>query len=205
MPDESLSSAKSRLAESAYNSPYSHAGAPGPHPNTDPYATLRGRALSTLEAMGFDPETMVERGVLWAEDQDPFGHDGFLGRQEYEDMIQARSVVPAIRRYDLDIRRQVKYPDSLIVAYRQDLIEPTRNHGTTILFSLKQQAIVAQVKGSVTYMNAATGRPIDIRTLGGGWARLYEGFTLKSQQAAALKAKWDSEHAKARSRAVSKI
>lgn len=226
MPDESLTGTKSRLAESAYNSPYSHAGAPGPHPNTDPYAALRGRALSTLEAMGFDPETMVERGVLWAEDQDPFGHvmqsqymhflgtcfhrvmesyDGFLGRQEYEDMIQARSVVPAIRRYDLDIRRQVKYPDSLIVAYRQDLIEPTRNHGTTILFSLKQQAIVAQVKGSVTYMNAATGRPIDIRTLGGGWARLYEGFTLKSQQAAALKAKWDSEHAKARSGAVSKI
>lgn len=226
MPDESLTGTKSRLAESAYNSPYSHAGAPGPHPNTDPYAALRGRALSTLEAMGFDPETMVERGVLWAEDQDPFGHvmqsqymhflgtcfhrvmesyDGFLGRQEYEDMIQARSVVPAIRRYDLDIRRQVKYPDSLIVAYRQDLIEPTRNHGTTILFSLKQQAIVAQVKGSVTYMNAATGRPIDIRTLGGGWARLYEGFTLKSQQAAALKAKWDGEHAKARSGAASKI
>jgi hypothetical protein len=134
MPDESLTETKSRLAESAYNSPYSHAGAPGPHPNTNPYAALRGRALSTLEAMGFDPETMVERGVLWAEDQDPFGHvmqsqymhflgtcfhrvmesyDGFLGRQEYEDMIQARSVVPAIRRYDLDIRRQVKYPDSV--------------------------------------------------------------------------------------------
>ncbi|KAF7528054.1 hypothetical protein G7054_g10246 [Neopestalotiopsis clavispora] len=179
MPDDSLSGTRSRLAESAYNSPYSHAGAPGPHPNTNPYAALRGRALSTLEAMGFDPETMVERGVLWAEDQDPFGH-----------VMQSQ---------------QVKYPDSLIVAYRQDLIEPTRNHGTTILFSLKQQAIVAQVKGSVTYMNAATGRPIDIRTLGGGWARLYEGFTLKSQQAAALKAKWDGEHAKARSGAVSKI
>lgn len=93
----------------------------------------------------------------------------------------------------------------LIVAYRQDLIEPTRNHGTTVLFSLKQQAVVAEVKGSVTYMNAATGRPIDIRTLGGGWSRLYEGFTSKSQQAAVLKAKWDGEHAKGRSRAASKI
>ncbi|ETS74344.1 hypothetical protein PFICI_14210 [Pestalotiopsis fici W106-1] len=169
---------------------------------------------------------MVERGVLWAEDQDPFGHvmqsqymhflgtcfhrvmesyDEFLSQQEYDDMIHAKSVVPAIRKYDLDIRRQVKYPASLIVAYRQDLIEPTRNHGTTILFSLNQQAIVAEVKGSFTYMNATTGRPINIHNLGGGWARLYEGFTIQSQQAAALKAKWETEHPKARSGAISKI
>ncbi|KAI1855504.1 hypothetical protein JX266_000369 [Neoarthrinium moseri] len=217
---------KSRLSESAYNSPYSRTGAPGPHPNVDPYALLRGRALSTLEAMGFDPETMVERGVLWAEDQDPFGHvtqsqymhfigtcfhrvmesyDEFLTEKEYDDMIKARSVIPAVRKYNLDIRRQVQYPDSLIVAYRQDRIEPTRNSGTTILFSLKQQAIVAEVKGSVTYMNAATGRPLDIRTLGGGWHKLYEGFTTKSHKAATLKAKWDNEHPKTRSSAQSKI
>ncbi|KAI1874379.1 hypothetical protein JX265_004587 [Neoarthrinium moseri] len=199
---------KSRLSESAYNSPYSRTGAPGPHPNVDPYALLRGRALSTLEAMGFDPETMVERGVLWAEDQDPFGHvtqsqymhfigtcfhrvmesyDEFLTEKEYDDMIKARSVIPAVRKYNLDIRRQVQYPDSLIVAYRQDLIEPTSN------------------SGSVTYMNAATGRPLDIRTLGGGWHKLYEGFTTKSHKAATLKAKWDNEHPKTRSSAQSKI
>ena len=124
----------SRLAESAYNSPYSHAGAPGPHPNTDPYANLRASALSTLVAMGYDPKTMVERGVVWAEDQDPFGHvmqsqymyflglcfhrvmesyDEFLSEQEYRDMILAKSVAPVIRKYELDIRRQVKYPDSV--------------------------------------------------------------------------------------------
>lgn len=126
--------AKSRLAESAYNSPYSHSGAPGPHPNTDPYAPLREKALSTLNAMGYDPETMVERGVLWAEDQDPFGHvmhaqymhflgtcfhrimesyAEFLSEEEYEDMITAKGTVPVIRKYELDIRRQVKYPDSV--------------------------------------------------------------------------------------------
>lgn len=142
MPDESPTATGSRLAESSYNSPYSHAGAPVPHPNTDPYAALRGRALSTLEAMGFDPKTMVERGVLWAEDQDPFGHvmqsqymhflgtcfhrvmesyDEFLSQQEYDDMIHAKSVVPAIRKYDLDIRRQVKYPDSVCLEARESL------------------------------------------------------------------------------------
>ena len=128
------SSKKSRLAESAYNSPYSHAGAPRTHPNTDPYAPLRASALSILEAMGYDPKTMVERGVLWAEDQDPFGHvmqsqfmhflgtsfhrvmesyDEYLDEQEYSNMITAKSVVPVVKKYELDIKRQVKYPDSV--------------------------------------------------------------------------------------------
>lgn len=84
--------------------------------------------------MGYDPDTMVERGVLCAEDQDPFGHvmqsqymhffgicfhramesyDEFLAGNEYEDIANARSVVPLVRKYDLDIRWQVKYPDSV--------------------------------------------------------------------------------------------
>ena len=123
-----------RLAESSYNSPYSRTGAPGPHPNSDPYAPLRRQALSTLEAMGFDPRLMVEHGVLWAEHQDPFGHvrqsqymqflgacfhrvmesyDEFLSEKEYEDMVHARSVIPVVRKYELSIRRQVKYPDAV--------------------------------------------------------------------------------------------
>jgi hypothetical protein len=239
-----------RLADSAYLSPYSHSGAPKPHPNTDPYAPLRASALSTLEALGYDPSTMVERGVVWAEDQDPFGHvmhsqymhflgtcfhrfmesyDEFLSEQEYDDMIHARTVVPVLRKYELDIRRQVKYPDSvcivlpmvnvlldlvpcrspyaarltmggfttwkqLIAAYRQDRVEPTRNSGTTSLFSLKQQAIVAQVIGSVTYMDVKTGRPTDIRKLGGGWPALYDGLANKSERAITLRKKWEAEH-----------
>ncbi|KAI8959259.1 hypothetical protein F5Y11DRAFT_333597 [Daldinia sp. FL1419] len=210
---------RSRLAESAYLSPYSSAGASGPHPNGDPYVPLRSQALSTLEAMGYDPNTMVERGVVWAEDQDPFGHvmhsqymhflgqcfhrvmesyDEFLSEEEYDGMINAKTVIPVLRRYNLDIRRQVKYPDSLIAAYRQDLIEPTRNTGTTSLFSLNQQAIVAEVKGSVTYMDVKTARPVDIRTLGGGWQALFEGFTKKSERSKALKEKWDTEHRKSK-------
>ncbi|KAJ4345352.1 uncharacterized protein N0V89_011482 [Didymosphaeria variabile] len=215
MEDNSWKPRPSHLAESAYNSPYARASAPTPHPNTDPYAPLRAKALATLEAMGYDPQTMVERGVFWAEDQDPFGHvmqsqymtflgacfhrvmesyDEFLNEKEYNDMIIAKTVIPVVRRYELDIRRQVKYPDSLIAAYREDIIEPTRNSGTTSLFSLKQQAIVAEVKGSATYMDVKTGRPVDIRTLGGGWAKLFEGFTEKAEHAQMLKKKWDSEH-----------
>ncbi|KKZ67037.1 hypothetical protein EMCG_07269 [[Emmonsia] crescens] len=227
MTDDNFASPTSaRLADSSYNSPYARTGAPCPHPNTDPYATLRGSALSTLEAMGFDPTTMIEHGILWADHQDPYGHvmqaqymaflgacfwrvmegyDEFLSKEELDGMVQAKTVMPVVRKYELDIRRQVKYPDVLIAAYRQERIEPTRNGGTSVLFSLKQQAIVAEVKGSTTYMDAKIARPVDIRTLGGNFPALYEGFTKKSERAKLLKEKWDKEHPRPSKNAKAKI
>ncbi|KAI5917753.1 hypothetical protein F4810DRAFT_636687 [Camillea tinctor] len=218
MDDKGTPIFTSRLAESSYLSPYSRTGAPNAdHVGGDPYKSLRAQALATLEAMGYDPATMVEHGVVWAEDQDPFGHvmhaqymhflgtcfyrvmesyDQYLSQEEYEGMVHARTVIPVVGKYELNIRRQVKYPDSLIAAYRQEKIEPTRNSGTTSLFSLRQQTIVAEVRGSTTYVDVKSGRPIDIRTLGGNWPALYEGFTNKSTDAMAKKAKWDEEHPK---------
>lgn len=88
--------------------------------------------------MGYDPETMVERGVAWAEDQDPFGHvmqsqymhflgmcfhrimesyDEFLSEAEYSDMILAKSIAPVVRKYELEIMRQVKYPDTVSTCF----------------------------------------------------------------------------------------
>ncbi|KAI1211498.1 uncharacterized protein F4807DRAFT_472954 [Annulohypoxylon truncatum] len=216
----------SRLSQSAYDSPYSRSGASGPHPTGDPYAPLRASAIATLEAMGYDPQTMTERGVLWAEDQDPFGHvkqsrfthflgigfhrtmesfDDFLSEQEYNDMILAKTVTPVVRKYELDIRRPVKYPDSLIIAHRPERMETTRYFGTTSLFSIQQQAIVAEVKGSAAFVDARTGRPIDISSLGGGWLRVYDGFIKKVEHAQTLKSKWDAEKSKAQAKVRSKI
>lgn len=100
----------------------------------DIYAPLREKALSKLEAMGYDPQTMVEQGVLWAEHQDPFGHvmqaqymsylgscfhrvmesyDDHLSPEEYSGMINGKTVVPVVRKYELEIRRQVMYPDTV--------------------------------------------------------------------------------------------
>ena len=93
----------------------------------------------------------------------------------------------------------------LIAAFREDGIEPTRNHGTTCLFSLKQQVIVAEVKGSTTYVDVKSGRPVDIRAVGGGWSKLFEGFTKKAESAKMLKEKWEVERARAGKPPVSKI
>ncbi|PGH05423.1 hypothetical protein GX51_02947 [Blastomyces parvus] len=216
----------SRLAESSYQSPYGRSGAPPLHPNADLYATLRGRALATLEAMGFDPKSMVEHGIHWAEHQDPYGHvnhaqmvrflgecwfrllesyEEFLSREEVDGMIAAKTIVPLVRKSELDIRRQVFYPDVLIAAFREDYIEPTRNTGTTVLFSLKQQAIVAQVHGSATYMDVKTARPVDLRTLGGNFPAFYEGFKKKSEQAKLLKEKWEREHPRPSKKVAAKL
>ena len=82
----------------------------------------------------------------------------------------------------------------MIAAYRQEKILPDRNSGTTSLYSLKQQVIVAEVKGSAVYMSMKTGRPVDIRTLGGGWPKVYEGFVAKSENSRRLKEEWESMH-----------
>ncbi|KAF4953810.1 hypothetical protein FSARC_12309 [Fusarium sarcochroum] len=182
---------------------------------SNPYVALRANALRTLVEMGFDPKTMVEHGIVWAEDQDPFGHvtqsrymqflgtcfnrvmesyDGYLNEEEYQQMITGKTVIPVVKKYKLDIKRQVRYPDALIAAYREDKIEPDKNHGTTVLFSITQQAIVAEVKGYTVYIDAKTGRPVDIRTVGGGWLKLFQGFSRKAVEASALREKWDEKH-----------
>lgn len=123
------------LEASQYFSPYTRSGAPGVSISTevaDPYAPLRKKALETLEAMGFDPVTMVERGVAWAEDQDPFGHvmhsqyqhyfglcwqrsmefyGAFLTEQEYRDMLSGKGIIPVLGGYEIRFKRQVTHPD----------------------------------------------------------------------------------------------
>lgn len=126
-----------RLTDSDYLSPYFRSGAPNlsnRNSEHDKYAGLRAKALKTLEAMAFEPQTMVERGVAWAEDQDPFGHvmhtqylhyfglcwqrvmesyREFLSEDDYQGMISAKTVIPVVNKYELRIKRQVKYPDSV--------------------------------------------------------------------------------------------
>lgn len=117
MPDDTsipVPSRSKQLVDAAYPSPYSYA--PRSQPNTDPYTDLCASALSPRKAMGYDPKTMAERGVVLAEDQDqdPFrhvmhsqyirflgacfhrsteGYDEWLSIQEEDDLIHARTLI----------------------------------------------------------------------------------------------------------------
>lgn len=130
MPPSSLppnESSSSRLQDSSHYSPT-------PNNPSSPYTPLRASVLVTATAMDYDPTTMVERGVMWADDQDPFAHvtntafphflsmcnfrvvEGFeqwLGEEEYGHMVAGKGVGPLVRKYEISIRKVVKYPDSM--------------------------------------------------------------------------------------------
>lgn len=37
----------------------------------------------------------------------------FLSESDYQDMIQAKAIIPVVSKYELSIKRQVKYPDAV--------------------------------------------------------------------------------------------
>ncbi|KAI1327816.1 hypothetical protein F5Y16DRAFT_370965 [Xylariaceae sp. FL0255] len=74
-------------------------------------------------------------------------YDEWLSNQEVADMTRGKSIIMVMSKSELDIRRQVKYPDSVLVACRQGVINPARIKGAVSIYSLKQQAIVAKCHG----------------------------------------------------------
>ena len=105
------------------------------HPNGgEAYAPLRQQVVQTATAMGYDPTTMTEHGVVWADDQDPFGHvmgaayphyfavcnfrvfESFETqlKDKYEDLFKARGIGVITKTYTVDLLRPVTYPDSVL-------------------------------------------------------------------------------------------
>ncbi|PHH60455.1 hypothetical protein CDD81_1630 [Ophiocordyceps australis] len=221
MSDKPPSPSSTRLAELLHLSPYTRSGAPRrPHADNDTFANLRARAIATLEAMGFEPETMVELGVLWTH-QDLMGHvthsqfidyftpssciilthyADFLGKEQGDDVLNGRKVVPIMTRFSVELKRQVKYPDALIVANRTKDPEPTRIHHLRAIFSLKQQAIVAWADSPVAFVNTMTGRPVNISKAEGNYPALYRELENKARRGRELYEKWLHENPGAKRR-----
>jgi hypothetical protein len=71
-----------------------------------------------------------------------------------------------------------------------------RYHVVTSIWSLRQQAIVAESRGWVVFFDYTKGKPANLVLAGGVYADLYNALKDKCTQAAALAAKWDQEHPK---------
>ena len=194
-----------RLSASSYNSPTSQGA-------ENPYTPLRSSVISTATSMGYDPTTMTERGLVWAEDQDPFGHvmntayphflslgnfrvsesfEQWLGPAEYMNMIQGKKISPLVRKYEIDLKRVVSYPDALLITHRLTEVRPDRYHGVTSVWSLRQQAIVAESTGWIVFYDFRTGRPADIVKEGGVWKDLYNGLRKKAELANEKLEEWE--------------
>ncbi|KAH0539058.1 hypothetical protein FGG08_004404 [Glutinoglossum americanum] len=185
------------------------------------YAPLRNAVTSVATEMGYDTSTFTEHGVVWADDQDPFGHlkyaafphlfavcnfrlfESFsrsLGPELYEEFSRARGVGIVTKSFSIDLKRQVKYPDALLIAVRVTEMKPDRYHCITTIWSYSQQAIVAETSGYAVFFDYKKQRPANLVEYGGRYKELYDDLTRRAAAGNAMYGKWLERNPKARPR-----
>ncbi|KAI2602751.1 hypothetical protein GGR54DRAFT_487851 [Hypoxylon sp. NC1633] len=180
------------------------------------YKPLREKIVDQALAQGYDEASMIEHGVTWADDQDPWGHIMNAGfphyasacnfrlfesfeehlKDKFQDLMKVRGIGVIVKSSILDIKRPVTYPDSIIVANRIDEVKPDRYHVTTTMWSLRQQAPVAESNGWVVFFDYSKGKPANLIEAGGVYADLHSALAEKAKIANQKLAKWDEMHPK---------
>ncbi|KAI1347665.1 hypothetical protein F5Y01DRAFT_294500 [Xylaria sp. FL0043] len=178
------------------------------------YKPLREKIVSQALAQGYDEPSMMEHSVQWADDQDPWGHImnarfphyvsacGFRLFETFEehlkdkfhDLMKIRGIGVIVKTFTLDIKRPVSYPDSIIVANRINEVKPNRYHVTTTMWSLTQQAPVAEASGWVVFYDYSKGMPADLIQAGGVYADLHAALVQKAKVAGQKRAQWEESH-----------
>ncbi|KAB5518908.1 hypothetical protein GE09DRAFT_1259071 [Coniochaeta sp. 2T2.1] len=187
---------------------------------------LREKIVSQALAQGYDQPSMMEHGVSWADDQDPWGHiknaqfPHFISacnfrlfesfeehlKDKFQDLMKARGVDVIVKNTTLTINRPVSYPDAvstvcqterwIVVATRIDDVDPDRYHATTTIWSLRQQAPVAESNGWVVFFDYFQGKPANLSERGGVYADLHAALSEKSKLAKQKGGQWEDAHPK---------
>ncbi|KAJ7133483.1 hypothetical protein C8R44DRAFT_838888 [Mycena epipterygia] len=187
------------------------------HPSgSEEYSALRKAVVAKATGMGYDVPTMTEHGVAWADDQDPFGHVGgatyarliFKGNfrvfesfaktlgDKYDELYRAKGVGVIIKSYNMDLKRQVVYPDCLLTAARISEVHQDRYFCTTSIWSYRQQAIVAESSGYVVFFDYRKGQVVNLMEYGGVYADLHKELLERAKRSNELSAQWVSDHPK---------
>ncbi|KAI1277937.1 hypothetical protein F5Y07DRAFT_407121 [Xylaria sp. FL0933] len=197
---------KSQLEASSYH-------APG---GGELYKPVREKIVGQALAQGYDEATMMEHGVVWADDQDPWGHIMNAGfphyasacnfrlfesfeehlKGKFEDLMKVRGIGVIVKTITVDIKRPVSYPDSIIVANMIDEVKEDRYHVTTTMWSLRQQVPVAETNGWVVFYDYSKGKPASLIQAGGVYADLHAALVEKARVGKQKRAKWDEAHPK---------
>ncbi|KAF1818315.1 uncharacterized protein K489DRAFT_391242 [Dissoconium aciculare CBS 342.82] len=197
---------KSQLEASSYH-------APG---GGELYHPLRERIVKQALDQGYDEASMLEHAVTWADDQDPWGHIANASyprftsacnyrlfesfeeqlKDKFQDFIKARGIGVIVKSSTMDLKRPVTYPDALIIANRMDEVKPDRYHVTTTMWSLQQQAPVAESNGWVVFFDYAKGKPANLVQERGVYADLHAALSSKSKITNEKKTAWDLAHPK---------
>ena len=82
----------------------------------------------------------------------------------------------------------------VIVGNRLREILPDRYFTTTIIWSLRQQAVVAEFKGYIVLLNFSTGRPVNLLESGEPYKKLHAQIKAKAEKSNELLTKWERRH-----------
>ncbi|RYP77229.1 hypothetical protein DL771_001278 [Monosporascus sp. 5C6A] len=180
------------------------------------YKPLREKIVRQALEQGYHEATMMEHGVVWADDQDPWGHIMNAGfphyasacnfrlfesfeehlKDKFQDLMKVRGIGVIVKTSTLDIKRPVSYPDSIIVANRIDEVKPDRYHVTTTMWSLRQQAPVAESNGWVVFFDYSKGKPANLVEAGGVYANLHAALCEQSRVMNQKRVEWEQAHPK---------
>ncbi|CAJ2503462.1 Uu.00g108560.m01.CDS01 [Anthostomella pinea] len=180
------------------------------------YAPMRKKIVDTAVEMGYDAETMVEVGVVWADDHDPFQHiknhqyphwantcnlrvfqsfEAHL-KDKFKDLMAARHIGVMVKGFSLDLKAPVNFPDSIIVANRLAEVKPDRYKGVTSMWSLTQGRIVANMEGYVVFFDYDKGRPANLLEAGGVHADLYHALEARRAREEKRALDWEAKNPK---------
>ena len=84
----------------------------------------------------------------------------------------------------------------LIVANRITEVLPDRYYGITTMWSLLQQAVVAEMKGYVVFFDYRCNKSADLTAAGGRYTELHSALKKRAERGNQLAAEWLREHPK---------
>ncbi|KAJ7814067.1 hypothetical protein B0H13DRAFT_2381968 [Mycena leptocephala] len=166
------------------------------------YGPMRRAMVAQATAMGYEAPTMTEHGVMWADDQDPLPCQWFesfgktLG-DRYDDLQRAEGVGVILKSQTIDLKHQVKYPDSVRITE----VKPDRYFRVATLWSYQQQAIVAESSGYAVFFDYRKSRVANLLEYGGVYADLHRDLSERSKRSNELYAQWVSDHPKSTNKA----
>lgn len=82
----------------------------------------------------------------------------------------------------------------LIVGNRLSELQPDRYFTTTTIWSLRQQAVVAECKGYVVFMDFSTGRPANLLEVGEPYVALHAQIKVKVEKSNELFSEWEKNN-----------
>ncbi|KAK1635031.1 hypothetical protein BDP81DRAFT_450794 [Colletotrichum phormii] len=173
------------------------------------YAARRESLVKKLIKQGYDEATMIEHGVTWADDQDPFGHIMNAGFSHFastcsfrmfesfeaqlgdkvDELLNATGIGVIVKQLTVNIKRPVSYPDSSAILSHDPIA--SRYFITATMWSLQQQAPAAESSGWVVFFDYRKGNIANLMDIGGVYRDLHEALAVKCQKMKETAAAWE--------------